>query len=428
MLKNIKYSRRLTRFIAKRLRELDFESVVDHRKKRGRRWELSVILKTVLIGVMSGQRSLGELEQLSQELAFPIRKILGVNRRIPDTTARDILVKMDPNSIRSILHKTVAVAQRRKALMPTGLPFGTAAMDGKTTITNIKDDTYAQKLTDYVGETPSYKIRTVTSCLTSSAAKVCIDSNPIPANTNEKGFFQKAVNDLLKVYKTSFKMVTYDAGACSEANGRFMEKKDLYYCFGLKGDQPTLFGQAQQLLESLDEKTAQTEVETNESGKRVVRRIWITSDMAGFHNWNHLRTALRVQRLIYDRKSGKLISEENRYFISNAPTKVLSAGQWLTVVRRHWAVENNCHWTYDGIFLEDKRPWILEPNGMIVVAILRRIAYNLLALFRSVTQRSAEKRKTPWKKLIRELYLTILQITYDNLKPKKRQTEYLATV
>jgi hypothetical protein len=196
----------------------------------------------------------------------------------------------------------------------------------------------------------------------------------------------------------------------------------------LKGDQPTLFGQAQQLLESLDEKTAQTEVETNESGKRVVRRIWITSDMAGFHNWNHLRTALRVQRLIYDRKSGKLISEENRYFISNAPTKVLSAGQWLTVVRRHWAVENNCHWTYDGIFLEDKRPWILEPNGMIVVAILRRIAYNLLALFRSVTQRSAEKRKTPWKKLIRELYLTILQITYDNLKPKKRQTEYLATV
>jgi hypothetical protein len=33
--------------------------------------------------------------------------------------------------------------------------------------------------------------------------------------------------------------------------------------------------------------------------------------MAGFHNWNHLRTALRVQRLIYDRKSGKLISEDS---------------------------------------------------------------------------------------------------------------------
>ena len=36
--------------------------------------------------------------------------------------------------------------------------------------------------------------------------------------------------------------VTYDAGACSEANARAVRDRGLHYLFGLKGSQPTLLG------------------------------------------------------------------------------------------------------------------------------------------------------------------------------------------
>jgi hypothetical protein len=43
--------------------------------------------------------------------------------------------------------------------------------------------------------------------------------------------------------------------------------------------------------------------------------------------------------------------------------------------------------------------WEIEahPRAALVGAVLRRIAYTLLSLFRSVTQRSDERRNVPWK-------------------------------
>jgi hypothetical protein len=71
------------------------------------------------------------------------------------------------------------------------------------------------------------------------------------------------------------------------------------------------------------------------------------------------------------------------------------------VVGFHWSVENHGHWTLDAIFNEDERPWIKgDPRGVVVFMLLRRIAYNLLALFRSVTQRSDERRAMPWRQLL----------------------------
>lgn len=75
----------------------------------------------------------------------------------------------------------------------------------------------------------------------------------------------------------------------------------------------------------------------------------------------------------------------------------------MDLIRRRWAVENECHNTFDRIFEEDKRPWVLQPSAMVVVQLLRRLVYTMLSLFRSVTQRSDEKRQTPWKSLLGDI-------------------------
>jgi hypothetical protein len=73
----------------------------------------------------------------------------------------------------------------------------------------------------------------------------------------------------------------------------------------------------------------------------------------------------------------------------------------LNVVRSHWGVENQNHHTLDTAFAEDDRPWIeADEDGLLAVLILRRIAYTMLALFRSVTLRSEESHAMRWKALL----------------------------
>jgi hypothetical protein len=121
--------------------------------------------------------------------------------------------------------------------------------------------------------------------------------------------------------------------------------------------------------------------------------------MAGFHDWKHLATVILVRRVITTAK-GDSVSDD-RYYISSLAADRLSAAQWLKLTRLRWAVENEGHNTLDTVFEEDDRPWIVaDPRGMLAVLLLRRIAYNLIALFRAVTQRSEDNRKTPWATLI----------------------------
>jgi hypothetical protein len=78
---------------------------------------------------------------------------------------------------------------------------------------------------------------------------------------------------------------------------------------------------------------------------------------------------------------------------------------------------NNNHHTLDTAFAEDKRPWIeADGNGMLAVLLLRRIAYTLLALFRSVTLRSDENRETRWTDLLAWVRDVLVAATPEHTK------------
>ena len=428
-MQDIKLSRRLAACTDKRLGELNFSGVVDGR--RGDiKWPLPTVLKHVLVGIMAGKNGLAEIEENFSGISCFMRQVLGFFRRIPDTTLRGALVKVELNSLRQVLHQTAFLAIRRKALdIMSGLPFHIVAMDGKKTSTRIGDDgQFAQVLSDYEGEIPKFSVATITACLISTPSKLCLDAVPLPAKTSEKGFFQEMFESFLATYGGLAKMFTYDAGANSRANATFVADKGLFYLFSLKSDQPTLFKQATKLLASLKPDSATAMTDEKLSGERVVRRIWATTQMAGFHGWTHLQVVLRVECQIFDLKTGTLKNTFSRYFISNAPLETLTPEQWLWVIRSHWAIENNCHNTFDKIFQEDKRPFILQPHGMLVVMLLRRIAYNLLTLFRSVTQRASDKRATPWKSLMNCVLLMLVKLEQHHLAPGTRLAKRFCVV
>jgi hypothetical protein len=121
----------------------------------------------------------------------------------------------------------------------------------------------------------------------------------------------------------------------------------------------------------------------------------------------HLRTLVRVEFESRNELTGETTLDV-RYFASSLPKARMTPSQWLLVVRRHWGVEL-AHQTLDVALLEDPKPWITaNPRGAAVVAVLRRIAYTILTLFRSVTQRSEQRRNTPWKELLGHISFTLL--------------------
>ena len=419
-------TRRMLGVLVARLPESQLDKINDPRDVRGRRWPLAVLLRAVLIALVAGCKSLAQAEALTAEMSVVARKRLGLARRIADTTMRDLLCMLEPEELRRPLHAVVRAAHRRKALEPDELPFGVVAMDGKGTSLPSCDDHYAQRQSQGDGAHLVGVVRTTTCTLVSSRAMPCIDVLPIPADTNEMGQFEANLDHLTAAYAgiDLFRMVTYDAGACSEHNGSVVRAKRLHYLFGLKGSQPTLFAEAQRLLAALPLERAEAETEDVIGGRRVVlRRVYITEQMAGFEGWEHLRTVLRVESETLDAK-GHRAAYENRYFVVSMPASRLTPKQWLLLVRLHWGVENNCHHTLDTAFEEDDRPWIeSDPRGMLVVALLRRLAYTLLTLFRSVTQRSDERRATPWLDLLRHFYNAIISATdadLATLRPRPR--------
>jgi hypothetical protein len=272
--------RRMAGILAVRLPEARLAEVADPRTTSD--WPLETLLRTALVGLLAGCKSFAETEKLTAEMSRSMARMLHIPRRVPDTTMRDVAVRLDPTELRKGIHAQIHAAHRRKALVPVGLPFGVCAIDGKTTALPDWDEArtqrpdwddwneaYGQQQSHSEGDGSSRMVRTLTCSLVSSRARPCIDAVPIPARTNEMGHFLATLEELTR--------------------------------------------------------------------------------------------------------------------------------------------------TYD-------RPWILaNPRSMVAVLLLRRLAYNIVTLFRSVTQRSDDRRQTPWKDILRWFYNLLIAATdadLDGLRPR----------
>jgi hypothetical protein len=353
--------RRVAKMLGKRVDEAGLDEVADPRGRRGRRWKLGSVLRALVIGLAAGCKSLQEVEELTARMSQPMRWRLGVMRRLPDTTARDLLCRLSPIEMGRALHRVVRRAHRRKALRPLKLPFGMVAMDGKTTAIEGCDDLYAQRQRHGEGDGETSVVRTVSCSLVSAAGRPCLDVVPIPASTNEMGHFETAFRQLVSAYEGLglFRLVSYDAGACSLDNAGLVVEQGYHYLFGLKGTQPTLLEEAQRLLagRTAEQADAQSEDVVGGGSKVVVRRAYLTGEMKGYLDWEHLGTVVRVESETLDRE-GCRRAYDNRYFVSSLPLERLRPELWLYAVRAHWGVENDCHHTWDTAFEEDDRPWI----------------------------------------------------------------------
>jgi len=452
-----------------RLPDLHLGDLADSRDKKGRVWTQPQLATATVTALMAGCKGMAESEALTDEMSPSMRKLVGVPRRLPDTTQRDWLCQDEPERFRTLIHNSIRAAADREALRNIGLPLNIASMDGKTQVLPCWDPKYAQHHSHKNEVAEHGELRTVTSCLITAPGRPCLDAFPIPADTNEMGIFPTAFTELMKLYRRQLDGVFYDAGAGSEHNAAVVVAAEKYYVFHLKDENRLMFQWAQQSLGELEEPAAQTvdwlskgepdvgddsgmkrkrqkrpkrerqkkqrKIESKRKrragiSQKVVRKLFICENNGTPKDllvWSHTKTLIRVRSETYENEL--LVASEDRYFNTNIPRGMLTDDQWLLLIRLHWSVENNCHHTYDKAFEEDDRPWITDDSyGVLAVTLLRRVAYNLWTLFRSVTQRSDTQRSVAWKTLMRRMYNASLTLTQDELSKLRQRKAPVASI
>lgn len=391
--------RRVAGVLAKGLGTLKLNKVPDPRSKKKIKRPLSVLLTSVIFGLMSRQHSLKEVEEQTEFLSRSIRKRLFIRDRIPDTTIRSAIMKIDIMDLRRLIHRQVKSELRSKRLKPSRLPIGVCSIDGKYSTTKNPDDKWAKKWNK------CHKLGTMTCSLISSEVPIVIDTVPIPSGTNEKGVFGEVVTTLRDVYNKSqmIQLISADAGMCSLNNANIVIDLGFDYLFALKDDQPTLKQEAKWLIgPELKKESLAFTIDRIDSKTVEIREVWISKSPKTSLIWDHINTFVRVRRTV--KKDGEIELQEDRYFCSSMDSEEMKSEEWLRLIRLHWRVENEVHGVLDQFFDEDDHPWFYSTKGQLAITILRRIALNILLISRhlKIIKRNSSI-KCPWKRIIRIL-------------------------
>ena len=417
-----KRTRRAMGMLKARLPELKLELVKDPRGK-GMQWPLTAMLTGFLSGLLAGCKSFNEVETLTAEMSPATLRRLGIKGRIPDTTQRELAVELPIEDMRGILRRSAKAAYRRKAL-ESSFPFDVVAMDGKATMVQELDNCWAQTQHKKKGLAAHGLVRTITCTLVTALTRPILEVVPMGAKGNEVGFFATAFQELRKHHAAAFDLVTYDAGANSARNAKLVTDAGKHFVFAIKDENRFLL---RRVKEVLGHKPPQTAVKSTEDvlskrdNVRILRHLHVAEVPNGYKSMRSVRTALRVHTQKVNGR-GEVLSEENRFFISSLVHTRMSHLQWLELIRMHWGVETS-HCILDVSFEEDERPYVTHSaQGMLVMMVLRRVAYNLLALWKGRTLKSDDHRLAPWKEAFRWVRSALEQATwaaFDGLRLRK---------
>jgi predicted transposase YbfD/YdcC len=190
-----------------------------------------------------------------------------------------------------------------------------------------------------------------------------------------------AIPQLLKLLDIKGAIVTLDAMGCQKKIAAEIIDGGGDYLLQLKGNQTGLHDETVELFDQCLTDDCQgvayvtAETVNGGHGRIEQRRIWVTDEVAWFAErgaWKNLRTLARVEAR---RTIGGKTSTEYRYYLSSLNGS--DPRRMLDLIRGHWGVENNLHWSLDISFREDDCR-IRKGHGTENYSRLNRTALNLL--------------------------------------------------
>ena len=234
-----------------------------------------------------------------------------------------------------------------------------------------------------------------------------------------------AIPELLKLLDLTGATVTIDAIGCQKDIARQITDRKGHYVLALKVNQQGLYQDVQMCMDDgigHGFPGVHDFYETVEKGhgRLEVRRVWTTSAVEWLqkrHDWPALASLTAVER---ERHLPDRCERERHYFLSSHPGHC--AQRLGTLIRNHWSVEVQLHWSLDVCFHEDDSR-VRIANAAENFSRLRRIALMLLKQEKTAKTGIAGKRlRAGWDReyLLKVLGIYAIALTRAALVPRTR--------
>jgi predicted transposase YbfD/YdcC len=155
-----------------------------------------------------------------------------------------------------------------------------------------------------------------------------------------------------------------------------VEQRFAHYHFTAKGNQKQLLEDIVFYFENIDREPDCSIHDNPDHGRIETRNIWVTTTLNEYLNFPHVGQAFMIERISLNKKSGKK-TRVVAYGITSKTPDLASAKQVLLDNRRHWSIENSCHYIIDWNYDED-RSRISKGYGPENMTRLRRFAVGLI--------------------------------------------------
>lgn len=340
-----------------------FATIPDPRTARGRRYSVAALLTIAVAGILANHTSILAIAEWATSLRGHARTRLGLPPAATphQTTFARLFRRLDPAAVTIAL--TQAFDPRRPTVLPPRGQTG-IALDGKT---------HRRRLA--LAPTGGSPIHAVS--LVDHVRGIILAQQPVAAAT---GATESSVAlPLVAQIDWVGRVLTGDALHCQTALCTAVLAAGGDYLLRVKANQPRLLQDIQWLFAEPalldDHRTAQTIQRGH--GRRELRQIVVSSDLAGYSRWPALAQVFRITRTWWTADGTR--HRAVRYGITSLPATVSSATQLLRLFQGHWTIENRVHYVKDVTLGEDASP-IHRDHGPDVLAILRDSALNLLRL------------------------------------------------
>ncbi len=346
-----------------------FDSLTDPRVDRTRKHLLGDILIVALCATIAGADSWPEVERFGLVKLAWLRTFLGLPNGIPshDTFCR-VFARIDPKAF----NRCVA-AWMAGLCEATGLRH--VAIDGKAA-RSAKKDTFCGCL--FLVNAWAVENRLI------------LGQEAVAEGTNEIG----TVPELLKVLDLKGALVTLDAAGCQKDFAETIRRKEGDYLLCVKGNQEALEAAVRDVLDrAVEADFVGVEHDGHEDtslkkrhGRHEERYTTVIYDPVGLPpGWPAVAAVVLVGR---EREVKGERTDTAHYFITSHRG---TAAELAGLIRGHWGIENQLHWSLDVTFGEDKNKTAKDHAGTNL-SLIRKVALSLL-------RQDSGKGSLNWKRL-----------------------------
>lgn len=213
-----------------------------------------------------------------------------------------------------------------------------------------------------------------------------------------------AIPKLLEILELKGAIISIDAMGCQKEIAKQIVTAEADYILALKGNQSALKEQVEGAFDKIVPNSKNTITEKGH-GRMETRKCTVVTNLEFIEeskNWESLHSIIKINARREDIISGKY-SEETRYYISSLDA---GAERFNQLVRQHWGIENQLHWTLDVTFSEDKSR-IRKGHADQNFSTMRRIALNILKLDNSTGSMNVKRKKAALNDQFREQLLKL---------------------